>query len=72
MSDYKGVFVFMEKIKRGDDRVDVEQLEFKKVADPHGRSNPGKMRAWWEESQGETRKEGALYPVREGGKVFKG
>ncbi|MDP7289254.1 MAG: CotH kinase family protein, partial [Phycisphaerae bacterium] len=27
MSDYKGVFVFMEKIKRGDDRVDVEQLD---------------------------------------------
>ena len=52
--------------------VDVEQLEFKKVADPHGLSNPGKMRAWWEESQAETRKEGALYPVREGGKVFKG
>jgi len=27
MADYKGVFVFMEKIKRGDDRVDVERLD---------------------------------------------
>ncbi len=52
--------------------VDVEQLEFKKVADPHGLSNPGKMRAWWEEGQAEIRKEGALYRVREGGKVFEG
>ena len=27
MADYKGVFVFMEKIKRDDDRVDVEELD---------------------------------------------
>jgi hypothetical protein len=27
MADHKGVFVFMEKIKRGPDRVDVEQLD---------------------------------------------
>ena len=50
--------------------VDQEQLNFKREADPHGLSNPGKMRAWWEEKQAEVRKEGALYEVRESGKTF--
>ena len=31
-----------------------------------------RISAWWEEGQAEIRKEGALYPVREGGKVFEG
>jgi FAD/FMN-containing dehydrogenase len=40
--------------------VDAEQLGFKRLADPHGLMNPGKMRGWWEQAA-VPRKAGALY-----------
>ena len=52
--------------------VDLEQLEFKKVADPYGLGNPGKMRAWWDEDLTGVRKKGALYEVHGAGKTFIG
>ena len=33
----------------GRKKIDIEQLEFKKMVDPYGLMNPGKMRAWEEE-----------------------
>ncbi|MGH3862647.1 MAG: hypothetical protein ACRDSQ_24180, partial [Actinokineospora sp.] len=29
-------------------KVDENQLAFKRLVDPHGLMNPGKMRGWWE------------------------
>ncbi|MEQ8966543.1 MAG: FAD-binding oxidoreductase [Azospirillaceae bacterium] len=32
--------------------IDADQLAFKRLADPYGLANPGKMRAWWETGAG--------------------
>ncbi len=52
--DYRGVYVFMEKIKRDKDRVNVEKLGPDDDSEPEIKGGYILKRDWWEEEEPET------------------